>query len=275
MTITDQDLSRLIEANYDLDKGRAPSAITPDERYHSALTASHDDLSAALEALKQALTARAVDTAETDSARAARSAAIELARLDYAYVLNTIQSALLTFPPRHAPPAEEQERRRRLIAQTFSAPPSDLRKFGGERMFNLLSQAADTAEKQPDLRAMTIAAGGEEPVAAFVYLRQSAEALQAAMEDVTRESNEDVAATAALNVARDAFDRAHNAHRDQVSAVLTRLDALDRLGHYIKTADPAYAARRSSGVSIREEPEAPEVEGGLVGGGGAGGSTEE
>ena len=41
MTITDQDLSRLIEANYDLDKGRAPSAITPDERYHSALTASH------------------------------------------------------------------------------------------------------------------------------------------------------------------------------------------------------------------------------------------
>lgn len=265
MSITDQDLSRLIEGTYDLDKGKSPSAITPDTRYHSALTASHNDLSGALTVLRGAITTRSVEAAETDTARAARTPAVALARQDYAYALGKVKDAFLTFPPRHALPEVEQERRRRLVNRIFDINPGDMGGFGGERMFNLLNQTADTIEKQPDLQPLTLYAGGDEPIAVYTYLRQSAEALQAAMEDVTRESSEDVQATSDLNMARDAFDKAQRAHREQVKSVLTRINAADRLGDYIKTADPAYAARRSSGVPIRDEPEAPDIEGGLGG----------
>lgn len=246
----DEDTRRLLESRHDIAAAEKPADISPDIKYHPAITASRDELFNARGGLQSAAAHSARERSETDAERAKLEQAIDAAKRRYAFVRNKVQDALLNVDPDAPLPASEIERRQRLFQRVFRAAPSDLDRLGQGQVIEAIGVVTDALDKEPELKAL----GFTTSVAA------AHTAAKNAAKELSRENNEDAQAMDALRAARASFDRASDAHTLLVKSLLVRVGRADDLGQFILAHDSAYAARRAAKAPISQEIGASELD---------------
>lgn len=243
-----QDQARLLEGRHDVKAAAAPEQVAPTKAGQALLTESVAELAESRQTLRQAILIQAREAGETDQARAEVNTAITDAVATYAYVRNRIKDALLNLLPheQRALSTEELALRRRAFNRVLGRNPSDITNQSPEKQVTLLTDVAEAIGQDPRL-------GGFNIHQDLVEAITRADASQAGW---TKERGEDSDAMRSLVAAREGFDRVASAHGLLVRSLLVRQGREAELGRFVKTQDPAYAARRRAQQPIEEEPDA-------------------
>ena len=247
-----EDHRRLLESNHDVRALLDPNALTDQDVWRQAATQSRDELAQATQTLRSAARAKTSETTETTAARAEALRHKGVAIAQYTWVRTQISARWLAIDPNDATIAPSTfANRDKQVQRILPAPPSVLQNLSPSSLAETLKNYGEgMADDTEGLATLDL----------HDRLLNAAATLEEVAQRGTSERNEDKLATQALQAARDAFDRAHDAHKEQISSILTRFDRGAELGRFIRAEDPAYKARRSSGVPITEEDGAGEVD---------------
>jgi hypothetical protein len=185
---------------------------------------------------------------ETSTAKLSQKELLKSACEHYAYIRTQAKTALLSIKPqdRKSISPEEIERRRRLFDAVFSAKPSLLSQEPRPKQVTFLGQVVEAIEADAMLRALNL---HQDLTALLPQLTTTDTA-------ASRESSNTPKAHDALKAARVQFDLSARAHKKLVDSALTRQDRQSELGRFIKSADPAYNARRSAQQPVAQDPDA-------------------
>jgi len=245
MPLTDEDRRRLYESRHDLDAASNPARLTDHPAFLPALAASHGALQSSRDGLKAAAALVVQEKGETDAERVKLQQALAQARLRYGFIRAKVQDALLNIDPDAPIATSEIDRRSKLFQRIFRVAPSDLERVSQGALIEILGSVAGALASEPDLAPL----GHAQALAA-----QHAAAVTAAG-DLDRETDEDAQAMVGLRAAREAFDRAAEAHALLVESVLVRAGRAQDLGRFVLARDPAYAARRAARAPLGDEPD--------------------
>lgn len=244
----EQDQERLHEGLSDLNAAAKVSNLTPRPGAQAALAESCQDLAQARETLRLAILAQLREQSETSTAKLSQHDLLKLANGHYAYIRTHTKAALLSVKPQEANTIspKEIERRKRLFNAVFTVKPSDLIKDPRSKQVTTLGQVVAAIEADASLRALNL----HQDLA--VLLPQ----LSTDDTNTSDETADDSNASDALKAARSQFDRFARAHKKLVDSALTRQGRQSELGRFIKSADPAYIARRRAQQPVAQDPDA-------------------
>ena len=237
-----EDRVRLLEGRHDVDAASDPSAITSDPVGQAGVAQSGAELAVARAGLLGGVSLVIREGRETGDARAQVDGACEYARAQLLFVRDEATKGARVDPDAPADPAEVAARERE-IATLFGYTSESLRRLGPDSLRSLIEPLVE--QLPPD------AEGENGP---RTRLERADARLVAALKLVDGESDEDRGAYAQLFVARATFDRAARVHALGVEAALLREGREGEIGRFIKSKDPAYAARRRASAPIEEEP---------------------
>jgi len=249
--IYNEDRQRLHEGRHDTDAAKDPVVITGNPAYQAAVAQSRGTLASCRTALFDAATKASREKGETDTERMNLRNAIAECIAWYGYIRDQASNALLKPSPKNPVSAPEIDRRRKLLDRVFPSAPSELSDIAAGSAIEIFAGIAKAVAGEPDLKPLGFADD----------MTKAHEKAAGARANLDREANEDSEATQALRDARAAFDRASSAHALMVAGVLKHEGKDADIGRYVLAKNPAYAARRTAGVPIGEEPDIEPLEG--------------
>lgn len=241
MAIVEMDRRRILEARRDAQQGPKLSEAAP-APLAEALRFAGEQYQTAQAALMAAGEALVSDQLETDAQRKAVLGAASVAEDHYRFVRNTLNYSALNPPPGQIVDAAEQSRRAAAIDRLTGLAPARFSRLGTARQIAHLN------------RIIANLPGANLPGVAGApwldALSNARDALQAAADELARETREDTDAQAALDAARVTFDRAQLVYEGLAEATLRHLDRLAELPKFVYRRDPRYRAALRAGKGL-------------------------